>query len=279
MEWGQQSEGVEEAAEQACGLGWSLASARSHGELWSVNLTTELVPLWSKGLAFCTSQGLVPDCLACGCELLGYKVVMVPRVLLWERAAESLAAKAHSSWRPARQVRDAARVQRASTAGFQGPLFTLNQRPQSQMSERLGWLMAHQTNMHILRGRIPFQLRPVEALATIQEWVGSWSLSWEQPLGPQVPFDPHHPEVILEKYMCISVSTCVSACTECRCTRDQCVQHTKGWLPGQFKMFTGLYGGSSVLFWLVRCGHVSHCRTQLLVFILLYTLDLQEKTT
>ena len=106
------------------------------------------------------SKGLVPDCLVCGCELLGQKV---PRVLLRERASESSAASTHNSWRPTRQPRPEARVQWVSTARFQQSLFVRNQGLQSQVPERPRMTpdpYACSSRMDSL---------PVEALAATQE--------------------------------------------------------------------------------------------------------------
>lgn len=89
--------------------------------------------LWGKGLAFCTTQGLVPDCLVCG-RKLGPENSLVPRVLLWERASESPAA--NTQLRPTGQPRPEARVQWVSTASFQPSLFALSQGLQSQVPER-----------------------------------------------------------------------------------------------------------------------------------------------
>lgn len=77
-------------AEQGCGLGWSLASATPIGNagMW-IRTTPELVPLWARGLAFCHTQGWASACLVYGCKLPGQETVIVPRTLLWKRAAMS----------------------------------------------------------------------------------------------------------------------------------------------------------------------------------------------
>ena len=89
--------------------------------------------------------------------------LIVPRVLLRERASESSAANTHNSWRPTRQPRPEARVQWVSTARFQQSLFVLNQGLQSQVPERPR-MTPHQ---YACSSRM--DSLPVEALAATQE--------------------------------------------------------------------------------------------------------------
>lgn len=86
-EWRQQGK-AGEVAEQGCGLGWSLASAQLCGETCSED-PTRVIPLWGKGLAFCTTQRLALNCLVCGCDFQGQEAITVSRELLQKGAAVS----------------------------------------------------------------------------------------------------------------------------------------------------------------------------------------------
>lgn len=100
-----------------------------------MNLITELVAFGARVWLFVLLKDWCLTALYADANFWARKLV-VPRVLLWERASESSAANTHNSWRPTGQPRPEARVQWVSTASFQPSLFALSQGLQSQVPER-----------------------------------------------------------------------------------------------------------------------------------------------